>query len=91
MSIEMAITDALTGLFNRRYMEIHLGTLVEQSASRGKPIAVLVLDIDYFKAINDSTATTPATTCCASFRCASASRSATSILPAAMAARNSSS
>ena len=54
MSIEMAITDALTGLFNRRYMETHLATLVEQAASRGKPIAVLVLDIDYFKAINDS-------------------------------------
>jgi len=52
-SIEMAITDALTGLFNRRYMETHLGTLVEQAANRGKPIAVLVLDIDYFKSIND--------------------------------------
>src|ERR1700719_2593226 len=32
MSIEMAITDALTGLFNRRYMESHLSTLVEQAA-----------------------------------------------------------
>jgi two-component system cell cycle response regulator len=53
MSIEMAITDALTGLFNRRYMETHLATLVEQAAARGKPIAVLVLDIDYFKSIND--------------------------------------
>jgi two-component system, cell cycle response regulator len=53
MSIEMAITDALTSLFNRRYMETHLATLVEQAAARGKPIAVLVLDIDYFKAIND--------------------------------------
>jgi two-component system cell cycle response regulator len=54
MSIEMAITDALTGLFNRRYMESHLGTLVEQAASRAKPLAVLVLDIDYFKSINDT-------------------------------------
>jgi two-component system cell cycle response regulator len=54
MSIEMAITDALTGLFNRRYMESHLTTLVEQAAARGKPIAVLVVDIDYFKAVNDS-------------------------------------
>jgi two-component system, cell cycle response regulator len=54
MSIEMAITDALTGLFNRRYMETHLAALVEQAAARGKPIAVLVLDIDYFKAVNDS-------------------------------------
>jgi two-component system, cell cycle response regulator len=53
-SIELAITDGLTGLFNRRYMETHLGMLVEQSAERGKPITVLVLDIDYFKAINDS-------------------------------------
>ena len=53
MSIEMAITDALTGLFNRRSMETHLSALVEQAASRGKPIAVLVLDIDFFKSIND--------------------------------------
>ena len=53
-SIEMAITDALTGLFNRRYMETHVGTLVEQATSRGKPLTVLVLDIDYFKSINDS-------------------------------------
>jgi two-component system cell cycle response regulator len=54
LSIEMAITDALTGLFNRRYMESHLGTLVEQAAARAKPLSVLVLDIDYFKAINDT-------------------------------------
>src|SRR6202048_2834297 len=52
MSIEMAITDALTGLYNRRYMETHVGTLVEQAVVRGKPLTVLVLDIDYFKSIN---------------------------------------
>lgn len=54
LSIEAAITDALTGLYNRRYMESHLTTLVEQSTARGKPITVLVLDIDFFKAINDN-------------------------------------
>jgi two-component system, cell cycle response regulator len=54
MSIEMAITDALTGLYNRRYMETHVGTLVEQAAARGKPLTVLVIDIDYFKSVNDS-------------------------------------
>ncbi len=54
MSIEMAITDALTGLFNRRYMEMHLASLVEQAAARGKPIAVMILDIDYFKSVNDT-------------------------------------
>jgi two-component system, cell cycle response regulator len=54
MSMEMAITDSLTGLHNRRYMESHLGTLVEEAAARGKPLSLLVLDIDYFKSINDS-------------------------------------
>ena len=54
MSIEMAITDALTNLFNRRYMESHLARLVEEAAARGKPLSVLLLDVDYFKAINDS-------------------------------------
>jgi len=53
-SIEMAITDALTGLHNRRYMESHLGTLAEQASSRGKPLAVMMLDIDFFKSINDN-------------------------------------
>jgi two-component system cell cycle response regulator len=54
MSIEMAITDALTGLFNRRYMESHLATLIEQAISRGKPLTALVLDIDFFKSVNDT-------------------------------------
>ncbi|MGH8316298.1 MAG: diguanylate cyclase, partial [Steroidobacterales bacterium] len=54
ISIEMAITDALTGLYNRRYMETHISSLIEQAASRGKPLTVLVLDIDYFKSINDA-------------------------------------
>jgi two-component system cell cycle response regulator len=53
-SMEMALTDPLTGLFNRRYMETHVGTLVDRSAARGKPLSVLILDIDYFKSINDT-------------------------------------
>ena len=53
-SIEMAVTDGLTGLHNRRYMESHVSTLVEQAAARGKPLTVLVLDIDYFKSVNDT-------------------------------------
>src|SRR6202022_4297755 len=50
LSMELAITDSLTSLHNRRYMESHLGTLVEEAAARGKPLSLLVLDIDYFKA-----------------------------------------
>jgi len=54
MTIEMAVTDGLTGLHNRRYLERHLITLVQQAIAREKPLSVLVLDIDHFKAINDN-------------------------------------
>lgn len=54
LSIEMAITDALTGVFNRRYMETHLVTAVDQAIARGKPLTLLLLDIDHFKSINDT-------------------------------------
>jgi two-component system cell cycle response regulator len=50
----MAVTDALTGLHNRRYMENHLSTLVEQASTRAKPLALMILDIDFFKSINDT-------------------------------------
>ena len=53
-SIEAAVTDALTGLHNRRYMEGHLATLVAQAQAKGKPLSVLLLDIDHFKAVNDT-------------------------------------
>ena len=53
-SMEMAVTDPLTGLYNRRYMETHLGTLIDQAANRGKSISILVIDIDFFKAVNDT-------------------------------------
>ena len=53
-SIELAVTDSLTGLYNRRYLETHLSHLVEHSNNRGKALAVVALDVDFFKAINDS-------------------------------------
>jgi two-component system cell cycle response regulator len=53
-SIEMAVTDALTGLYNRRYMETHLGHLVEHSINRGKPLSALAIDVDFFKPVNDT-------------------------------------
>jgi two-component system cell cycle response regulator len=53
MTMEMAVTDGLTGLHNRRYLERHLATLVRQAIARGKALSVLVLDIDHFKVIND--------------------------------------
>jgi two-component system cell cycle response regulator len=53
-AVELAITDPLTGLHNRRYLDSHLRTLVERSAKAGKPVAVLAFDLDFFKGINDT-------------------------------------
>ena len=53
-SVEMATLDPLTGLHNRRYMTSHLATLFEDASQRGKPLSVLLIDIDHFKAVNDS-------------------------------------
>ncbi len=53
-SVEFAITDALTGLHNRRYMEGHLRTLVDESVATGRPLSIMLVDIDLFKRINDT-------------------------------------
>jgi two-component system, cell cycle response regulator len=53
-SIEMAITDPLTGLYNRRYLETHLNHLIEHYINRGKALSVVAVDVDFFKAINDT-------------------------------------
>lgn len=53
-SLEMAVTDQLTGLYNRRYMERHLETLVKNAVTTNKPISFLIMDIDFFKSINDT-------------------------------------
>ncbi len=53
-SLEMAVTDALTGLHNRRYMAGQLQAMVARASMGGAPTSVLVLDIDHFKSVNDS-------------------------------------
>ena len=51
--LHAALTDPLTGLFNRRYVMPHLKRMAEESAAVARPFAVMMLDIDHFKAIND--------------------------------------
>ncbi|HEY8584366.1 MAG TPA: GGDEF domain-containing protein, partial [Capillimicrobium sp.] len=46
--------DPLTGLLNRTSLEGRFGELAEQARLTGDPVAVLVLDLDHFKAINDT-------------------------------------
>jgi two-component system cell cycle response regulator len=53
-SVELALTDPLTGLNNRRYMETHLKALAEQALAAGRPLSLLFADIDNFKSINDT-------------------------------------
>jgi two-component system cell cycle response regulator len=53
-SMELAVTDPLTGLYNRRHMDNQLAVQVTNAASRGKAVAVLALDVDFFKPINDT-------------------------------------
>jgi two-component system cell cycle response regulator len=53
-TIELAVTDALTGLNNRRYLDNHLSVLFKRSMTRGRPLSVLITDIDRFKAVNDT-------------------------------------
>jgi two-component system, cell cycle response regulator len=53
-SVGLSVRDALTGLYNRRYLERHLLRLLEQAKSTGRPLSVLLADIDHFKTINDT-------------------------------------
>ncbi len=54
LSLEMAITDQLTGLHNRRYMGRHLDNLLAEARKSGKPLAFVIMDIDFFKSVNDT-------------------------------------
>lgn len=49
-----SITDSLMGIYNRRYLERRLTSEVARASRYGMPLSVLLLDIDHFKAINDS-------------------------------------
>jgi diguanylate cyclase (GGDEF)-like protein len=50
----LSLTDALTGLWNRRYLFSALQREIERANRFGRPISVILLDLDRFKAINDT-------------------------------------
>ena len=51
---EQSIKDPLTGPFNRRYLEETLEREISRSARNGKPIGLMMMDIDNFKDFNDT-------------------------------------
>ncbi|SEQ00232.1 response regulator receiver modulated diguanylate cyclase [Faunimonas pinastri] len=52
-AMELSITDPLTGLYNRRHLDTQLRSMVAIAEETGKPLSLLIFDIDFFKGIND--------------------------------------
>jgi two-component system cell cycle response regulator len=52
-SLSLALTDSLTGLYNRRYIMRHLDGLLQRAGETAKPISLLMFDVDRFKSVND--------------------------------------
>jgi len=50
---QLAVTDGLTGLYNHRHFHERLSLEVERSQRNGLPLALLMIDVDHFKAFND--------------------------------------
>ena len=53
-TIEMAVTDGLTGLHNRRYLDSHLATLFDKAKAKQSHLSTIMCDIDHFKLVNDT-------------------------------------
>jgi diguanylate cyclase (GGDEF)-like protein len=51
---KMALLDPLTGLFNRRYIEQRLQDEIARSQRHGRPLSVILFDLDEFKQVNDT-------------------------------------
>lgn len=54
LSLSMALTDPLTGLYNRRYFEVHLQKLLQKNSVSKKSMGVLMLDVDHFRTFNNT-------------------------------------
>jgi len=52
-AFELAIVDPLTGLNNRRFLETHLAAALDHAAHLGRPLSLMMLDVDHFKSVND--------------------------------------
>ncbi|WP_022729507.1 PleD family two-component system response regulator [Fodinicurvata sediminis] len=52
--MSMAYTDSLTGTYNRLYMNSYLERKLPEIRETGKPLALLIFDIDHFKEVNDT-------------------------------------
>ena len=53
-TLALAVTDELTGLYNRRYFDRHLGLMLEKAREQERDMAVMLIDMDFFKSVNDN-------------------------------------
>ncbi len=53
-TLALAVTDELTGLYNRRYFDRHLALMLEKARDQDRDMAVMLIDMDFFKAVNDT-------------------------------------
>lgn len=53
-AVQLAITDPLTGLFNRRHVFTRLDALFHQARDLRYPLTLAVIDLDHFKRVNDN-------------------------------------
>ena len=53
-SVSMAVTDGLTRLYNRHYLDTHLKNLVRQAGEQGRSLSLVIMDMDHFKSVNDT-------------------------------------
>jgi two-component system cell cycle response regulator len=53
-TMALAVTDDMTGLYNRRYFDRHLGVMLGKAQTQDRDMALMILDIDHFKSVNDT-------------------------------------
>ena len=53
-TLALAVTDELTGLYNRRYFDRHLSLMIEKAREQDRDMAVMLIDMDFFKSVNDN-------------------------------------
>jgi two-component system cell cycle response regulator len=53
-TLALAVTDELTGLYNRRYFDRHLSLMLEKAREQDRDMAVMLIDMDFFKSVNDN-------------------------------------
>jgi len=53
-TLALAVTDELTGLYNRRYFDRHLSLMLDKAREQERDMALMLIDMDFFKSVNDT-------------------------------------